>query len=120
MPGTIQVILAGILPLTANGSLELRKEPPFRVLTPGWAAVATVDLERDVPRVRAVFNLMARHPNESVPMIVGYRGRWIIGDAFCVDRSLIHRGQKYTLAFARFDWSTPCRLSDVARRKRAA
>ena len=41
MRSDIQIVLAGVLPLTANGSLELRKEPPFRVLTPGWAAVAT-------------------------------------------------------------------------------
>ena len=120
MAGTIQVIIAGILPLTANGSLELRKEPPFRVLTPGWAALATVDLERDVPHVQRVLDFMVAYPLESSPVIIGHREHWITGDAYCLFRESIHRGWRYMLALARYDWSTPCRLSDGVRRRKAA
>ena len=116
MAGTIQIILCGILPLTANGSLELHKEPPFRILTPGWAALATLDLERDVPHIQRVLDFMAAHPVESSPVIIGQKSRWITGDAYCLLREPIHRGWRYTFALARYDWSTPCRLGDVRRR----
>lgn len=119
MRQTIQVILGGVLPLTANGSLQLRKEPPFKVLTPGWAAFAYVDLERDVPHIRRVFDLMAAHPRESSPVIIGSNGRWITGDAHCLGVEHIHRGRRYTLALAKYHWSTPCRLGDVRQRRAA-
>lgn len=120
MPSTIQIVIAGILPLTANGMLELRKEPPFKVLKPGWAALATLDLERDVPRVQAVLDHMIAHPREKTPVIIGHRGRWITGETYALFREPIWRGWRYTLALARYDWSTPCRLSDIARQRRAA
>jgi hypothetical protein len=120
MPGTIQVIIAGVLPLTANGSLDLRKEPPFRVLTPGWAAIAELDLERDVPHIQRVLDFMAASPGEASPVIIGSKGRWITGDAHCLGVEHAHRGRRYTLALAKYHWSTPCRLSDVARRRKAA
>lgn len=116
MRSTIQVIIGGVLPLTANGTLELRKEPPFRILTPGWAAITTICLERDVPHIQRVLDFMAGHPRETSPVIVGARGRWITGEAHCVDRSPIHRGWRYTFALARYDWSKPCRLGDFRRR----
>lgn len=116
MAGTIQIIIAGVLPLTANGSLELRKEPPFRVLTPGWAAIATIDLERDVPHIQRVLDFMVANPREQSPVIIGHRGRWITGDAYCISRETIHRGWSYTLGLARYHWSTPCRLGFVDRK----
>jgi hypothetical protein len=116
MAGDVQIIIGGVLPLTAKGSLDLLKEPPFRVLTPGWAALATVDLERDVPRIQRVLDFMAAHPSEASPVIVGQRGRWITGEASCMLREPIHRGHRYTFALARYHWSRPCRLGDVRRR----
>lgn len=117
MRPTIQVILAGVLPLTANGMLELRKEPPFKILTPGWAAVATVDLERDVPHIRRVFDHMAAHPTETTPVILGVKAsKFITGNAHCIGREPIHRGWRYTLALARYEWSRLLRLGDVRKR----
>jgi hypothetical protein len=116
MAGDIQVVIASVLPLTANGSLELRKGPPFKVLTPGWAAIATLDLERNIPHIQRVLDFMAAHPEHDSPIIIGHRGRWITGDARCVMVEPIHRGHRYTFALARYHWSTPCRLGDVRRR----
>jgi hypothetical protein len=112
-PRTIQLIVLGIMPLTANGRLELLKEPPFRVLTPGWAALATVDVERDIPHITDVFDLMAAYPREHSPIIAGETGRWITGEMYCIGREAIRRGVRYKLAAARYAWSHPCRLGDV-------
>lgn len=44
------------LPLQAEGQLDLPKQPPFDVLTPGWAAVVVVQFGEGDPNVVRLFD----------------------------------------------------------------
>ena len=52
----IELLIKGKLAIEAEGQLELPKQPPFDVLTPGWAVKATVQLGDGDPNLVRLFD----------------------------------------------------------------
>jgi hypothetical protein len=99
----IELLIEGRLGIVADGQVELPKEPPFAVLTPGPAAIVHLELAAESPNCIRLFDHLY-HTGQDVDVVVhDGKGMWIRAAMQCVALER-HAGIQVTRA-----WSEPLR-----------
>ena len=81
----IELLIKGKLAIEAEGQLDLPKQPPFDVLTPGWAAKAIVQLGDGDPNLIKVFDAWYFNGKGLDVRAGDGRGTWVWALMQCVE-----------------------------------